>query len=119
MDSLCLRGIEAYGYHGVLPEERVLGQTLIVDLKVGCDLRRAGLTDDLESSISYVDLAQIVQDVVANTHFKLLEAVAEAIAVQVLALPKAERVHVRIEKPRPPIPRFKGTISIEIVRQKG
>lgn len=119
MDSICLRGLEAYGYHGVLPEERLLGQTLIVDLTVGCDLRRAGETDDLSNSISYVDLARIVQDVVAHTPFQLLEAVAEAIASRVLLLPQAQRAQVRIEKPRPPIPNLKGSVSIEIRRQKG
>ena len=51
--------MEFYGYHGVLPEENTLGQRFIVDLIVETDLKQAGLTDELEESISYVDLYQV------------------------------------------------------------
>lgn len=119
MDKVCVQGLEVYGYHGFLPEERVLGQSLIVDLEVGCDLRPVGESDALGSGISYVELIAIAQEIVSTTKFQLLEAVAEAIAAKVLSLAAARNVHIRIEKPRPPIPNFKGTVSIAITREKG
>ncbi|MBO9540357.1 dihydroneopterin aldolase [bacterium] len=119
MDKVRVKGIEAYGYHGVYAEERTLGQTLVVDVEVGCDLREAGLSDDIHDSISYVDLVKMVKEVVSETQFQLLEAIAETIAARVLDVPRAQNVVVRVEKPRAPIPHLTGTVSIEIVRQKG
>lgn len=119
MDKVCVRGLEVYGYHGLLPEERALGQTLVVDVEAGCDLRPAGEADEMEASISYVELVSIAREVVSATDFKLLEAIAEAIASRVLALQHALTVVVRVEKPRAPIPNLTGTVSVEIVRQKG
>lgn len=119
MDKVRVQGLQVYGHHGALPEERVLGQVLVVDLEVGCDLRGAGQADDLSQSISYVDLVAIARDVVQHTDYHLLEAIAEAIAGRVLAIERARTVVVRIEKPRAPIPDLTGTVSIEIARQKG
>lgn len=119
MDKVRVSGLQVYGHHGVFAEERTLGQTLVVDLEVGCDLSGAGRTDDLNQSISYVDLVEIARDVVRHTDFQLLEAIAETIAQRVLALERAQTVVVRVEKPRAPIPDLTGTVSIEIARQKG
>ena len=54
--------MEFYGYHGVLPEETVLGQRFLVDVVAEIDLKEAGITDNLEESISYVDLFQVCQE---------------------------------------------------------
>ena len=54
--------MEFYGYHGVLPEENRLGQSFIIDLIVEIDLKKAGVTDDLEESISYVDLYEVCKE---------------------------------------------------------
>ncbi len=118
-DRIHVEGIEAYGYHGVFPEERTLGQTLIVDLSVACDLRKAGKSDRMEDSISYVDLEAIARQVVEETPYQLVEAVAEEIAERILQLPLALGVTVKVAKPRVPHPGVRGRVSVEITRQKG
>lgn len=118
-DRIHVEGIEAFGYHGVYPEERVLGQTLIVDLSVECDLRKAGKSDRMEDSISYVDLEAIAQQVVTETPYQLIEAVAEEIAERILRLPLAQGVRVKVAKPRVPHPEVRGRVSVEITRKKG
>lgn len=119
MDRIVVEGIEAYGYHGVFEEERRLGQTLIVDLAVDCDLRDAGKSDRMERSISYVDLEAIAREVVEGTPFQLIEAVAEEVAERILRLPMARGVRVKVAKPRVPHPGVRGRVSVEITRQKG
>ena len=56
----------------------------MVDVVAEIDLKEAGLTDDLEESISYVDLYQVCQGIVEGEPFKLIEAVAEKIAMLIL-----------------------------------
>ncbi len=47
MDKISLNRMTFYGYHGVIPEERTLGQRFIVDVDLLLDLKSAGRSDDL------------------------------------------------------------------------
>ncbi|WP_428910353.1 dihydroneopterin aldolase [Niallia sp. Krafla_26] len=119
MDKIYVNGMEFYGYHGVLPEETVLGQRFLVDLVIEADLKRAGVSDDLHDSISYVDLFQVCQEVVEGKPYKLIEAVAEKIAEQTLTqLEKVNSVTVKIIKPNPPIKGHYHSVAVEIVRRR-
>ena len=118
MDRIEITGIEAYGYHGVFPEERRLGQTLVVDLVVEADLSRAGGSDRVEDTLDYGHLVRLTRDLVARSDHQLLEALAENLASLILEMELARRVHVRIAKPRAPIPDFPGTVAIRITREK-
>lgn len=119
MDKIYVNKMEFYGYHGVLPEETRLGQKFIVDLIVGSNLKKAGLTDSLEESISYVDLYQVCKDVVEGKPYKLIEAVAEKIAQEILRkFDKAAVVTVKLIKPNPPIPGHYEFVAVEITRSR-
>jgi 7,8-dihydroneopterin aldolase/epimerase/oxygenase len=119
LDKIYVNGMEFYGYHGVLPEETVLGQRYIVDLVTEIDLKKAGLTDDLEESISYVDLYQVSQEIVEGEPFKLIEAVAEKVAMVILEkFTKVERVTVKVIKPNPPIKGHYHSVAVEIIRSR-
>lgn len=111
--------MEFYGYHGVLPEENTLGQRFIIDLVVEADLKQAGLTDELEKSISYVDLYQVCKQIVEGKPFKLIEAVAEQIANQTLKqFDKVNTVTVKVIKPDPPIPGHFQSVAVEMIRSR-
>ncbi len=104
MDEVFLEGMVFYGYHGVHPEERALGQRFVVDLAVRTDLKPVGMSDDLSVGISYSDLYRRVAAIIQGEPRKLIEAVAEAIAGDVLAtFPAAESVRVTLRKPAAPI----------------
>ncbi|HZK19007.1 MAG TPA: dihydroneopterin aldolase, partial [Clostridia bacterium] len=53
-DRIFLQGLQFFGYHGVLPEERELGQRFTVDLEMAMDLAEAGRTDNLDDTVNYV-----------------------------------------------------------------
>lgn len=100
MDEILLEGMLFYGYHGVNPEEQALGQRFIVDLTVSADLREAGRTDDLTSTISYSEIYKRLRPIMETERFDLLEALGEAIATMVLSeFPRADAVAVTVRKP--------------------
>lgn len=53
MDKIEIKDACFFGYHGVLPEEKVLGQRFIVDITMFCNLNKAGQTDNLNDTIDY------------------------------------------------------------------
>ena len=86
MDRIEVTGMRFYGYHGVFAEETKLGQRFNVDLSIGLDLLRAGQTDDLRESVNYAELYEVTKQVVEGAPLQLVEALANRIAEQVLAL---------------------------------
>ena len=58
-DKLVLKGLKFYGYHGAIPEENTLGQTFLVDIDAWVSLKKAGLSDNLDDTISYVDIFRL------------------------------------------------------------
>ncbi len=117
-DRIVLTGLTFYGYHGVNPEERVLGQRFVVDVALDLDLRPAGESDDLARSTSYAQVYKLVRDVVEGAPRNLLEAVAEGIAQAALRESGARAVHVRVAKPWAPIKgSTAGTAAVEIHRR--
>ena len=115
MDRLLLRQMSFYGYHGDLAAERELGGRYAVDLDIGMDLSPAARADDLGQAVDYVHVYQLVREVVEEQQHHLLEAVAEAIAARVLALPHVEEVKVRVGK-TPPVRGSFGEFAVEITR---
>ncbi|MCM3768441.1 dihydroneopterin aldolase [Neobacillus niacini] len=117
MDKIYVNGMQFYGYHGVFQEETRLGQRFSVDLSVSLDLKQAGETDELEHSVNYGELYQVCREIVEGKPYKLVEAVAEKIAANVLAgFPLIVEVTVKVIKPDPPIPGHYKSVAVEITR---
>ena len=119
MDRIILEGMQFYGYHGRNDEERVLGQPFEVDLEAELDLTAAGVSDDIADSVSYTDLYRVAKRHVEGPGRNLVEAVAHAIASEILDTYLVESVRVRVIKVRPPI---KGGVlagaGVEVFRRR-
>lgn len=119
MDKIYLNELSFYGYHGVLPEENRLGQVFIVTLILGLSTKKAGQTDAVEDTVSYADVYQTVQDIVERKQFKLIEALAETLATEVLSkYTLLEEITVKVMKPNPPIPGHYHSVAVEILRKQ-
>ncbi len=102
-DRILLEGMQFYGFHGVNPEERVLGQRYVVDLTVDLDLTEAGRTDRLEDTVSYSHIYRAVREVMEGEPRNLLESAAQAIADRVLEEFPVDGITVTVKKPNPPV----------------
>jgi dihydroneopterin aldolase len=93
-----LRGVAVHGYHGVLEHERRDGQRFLFDVEL--EVGAAGASDRIEDAVDYRDVAACVREVSDGRAYRLLEALASALADELLArFPAAERVEVRVRKP--------------------
>jgi dihydroneopterin aldolase len=100
LDSMALKGV-FFGHCGVSEEEKAVKQQIGVDLELFSDFREACKSDALEHTIDYRLVYEKVKDCVENNRFNLVEALAERIAMDVLALGKIERVVVGVKKLSP------------------
>jgi dihydroneopterin aldolase len=118
-DRIRVDRIAVFAHHGVLAEEARLGQRFFISLEARVDTRRAGASDDVADTVSYADMADIAIRASAARRYRLLEALAEAIAADILtALPRVRSIVVRVEKPSAPVPAVIDGVSVEIERSR-
>lgn len=98
-DRIVLANMRFQGHHGVSDEERASAQPFEVDVELPRDLRVPGRTDDLATTIDYSLVFDVCRAVVETRRFRLLEAIAETIAQELLALFDLDEVVVRVRKP--------------------
>lgn len=116
-DKIILAGMQFFGQHGVFAEEKAMGQKFIVDVELGLDLRKAGASDDIAHTPNYADIYAIVKNITTQRTFNLIEALAEAIAQELLAAYRVNRVTVRVRKPHAPISGIFDYMGCEVVRE--
>jgi dihydroneopterin aldolase len=91
-----LHGIELHGFHGVLEEERRDGQRFLYDVEL--EVGDRGVSDRIEDAVDYREVAATVREV-NDRQFRLLEALASAVADAIVERFGVERVKVRVRKP--------------------
>jgi len=118
-DAILLRGLLFYAHHGVRSEERVLGQRFRVDVELFLSLREAGKSDRLRDTLDYGEVYAVIAEVVERTQARLLEKIADTIALSVLRrFPRVEGLVVVLEKLSPPIPGAMESVGVRIVRTR-
>lgn len=118
LDRIGLRGLRVRGFHGALPEERALGQTFVIDVELGVDVRPAAAADDLSRTVHYGVVAEEVAALVAGEPFALIETLAERIAEQCLRHDAVREVEVTVHKPQAPITVPFDDVTITIQRSR-
>lgn len=109
-----LRGLRIFGRHGVHAHEKENGQDFVFDVDVAVGGR--GASDRLEDAVDYREVALVVQEVSGARSYDLLEALATAIADELLQRFAAERVVVRVEKPAVKPGGLEGTAGVSVSR---
>jgi len=100
---ILLENVIFYAKHGVLPQETVVGNEYIVNLKIGVELTQAGATDDLNDTLSYAD---IYEDVKSEMEIpsKLLEHVAYRIVRRLREnYKRIDTIEIKLSKRNPPM----------------
>ncbi len=119
MDKLFMHNMLFYGYHGVLSEEKTLGQMFAVDVTLGMDLHHAGNVDNLEETVSYSQVYENVKEIVEGCSHDLIESVAEQIAKSILNdYDRVKEVEVSVKKPNPPINGLMDYAGVQIKRYR-
>lgn len=115
-DALRIRNMTFYGYHGLFEEEATLGQQFEVDVDVFGDFRGWSKKQQHPEAVDYPQVCQLVEQVVTQERFGLVEALADRIAdvlQEVLAL---QYFTVRVRKPNPPVPTQFDGVEVEVWR---
>ena len=116
-DSLKIMDMIFFAYHGLESCEKEKGQQFEVDVDMGLDLSVAGKSDQIEDTVDVNDVYRLIEEVVLEGEFNLVEAVAEHIAYVLLSKLQIKHVLVRVRKPHAPLKGLTSGIEVEIQRR--
>ena len=118
MDKIHIKDLEIIGFHGAIPEEKVLGQKFVLSFELDVDLRQAGKNDDLTKTVHCGELAQKVEEEFTKTSYDLIEKAAEEICEFVLLnYPLVKKVKLLLKKPWAPTRKHVEYVAVEIERK--
>jgi 7,8-dihydroneopterin aldolase/epimerase/oxygenase len=84
MDSIFIHALKTEAIIGIFDWERQVKQTVIVDIEIGADIRKAALSDSIDDTLNYKRVAKRVLAFVEESRFHLVETLAEHVAMLLL-----------------------------------
>ena len=111
---ILLKEIRCYAYHGVAPQENLIGNEYIIDLKLKVDISKAEQTDEVADTVNYAEVHQVIMAVMAVPS-KLLEHVGGRIIEKLFQqFPALEEIELHLSKRNPPMGADVESAGIEL-----
>lgn len=110
--------LSVYAHHGMVAEERSLGQRFEFDVEAELPDCVACRTDDVADAVAYEAIAAVVVEVATNFRFQLMEALAEAVSLELLAEFPFSRVRLAVSKTAPSIPHQLARAGVVVERTR-
>ncbi len=114
MIAVEVTGLRVFGRHGVYAEERERGQDFVFDVEL--EVGERGASDRLDDAVDYVEVVRAVREVSGARAYALLEALASAVADDLVRRFAPERLRVRVTKPEVRPDGLEGTVGVSVTR---
>jgi 7,8-dihydroneopterin aldolase/epimerase/oxygenase len=114
VDTIFIRELEAETVIGVYDWERRIRQSVIIDVEMDCDARRAAATDTIEATLDYKSIAARIVGFAGESRFALVETLAERIAQVLIA--EFGVAHLRLSVRKPGALAGCGSVGVTIER---
>jgi 7,8-dihydroneopterin aldolase/epimerase/oxygenase len=99
MDKIFIHALKAEAIIGIYDWERQVRQTVLIDLELAADVRKAALTDSIDDTLNYKRVAKRILAFVESSQFHLVETLAEHLAMLVLDEFGISWVRIILSKP--------------------
>lgn len=104
MSAISIKGLAVSACHGVLAEEKVNPQPFVFDIDIDCLTYAAACADDVNLTVNYAEVCQIVTAYCGGNCFNLIEKLAHGTAFLLArSFPQITAVSVTVHKPQAPI----------------
>lgn len=119
MDKIILKEASFQGKHGCFVEEKVQTQNFRVSLSLYLDLEEAMESDDLEKTVNYGEVFDLVKNQVERKSYDLIEKLAAEILKDIfLYSDKIKEIKIRLIKPNPPVQGDYKYFAVEMRRKR-
>ncbi len=98
MPVLYIKDLVVEGKHGVHLHEQTTPQRFRINVELTIDTSKAAASDGLADTVNWSELRDMVTDTVRNRSFGLVERLAQALADQILADGRVEKLVLSVDK---------------------
>ena len=99
MDKIFVHALKTEAIIGIFDWERQVKQTVIIDIEISADIRKAALSDSIGDTLNYKKVAKRVLAFVEGSQFHLVETLAEHVAMLLLEDFGIAWVRIALSKP--------------------
>jgi dihydroneopterin aldolase len=117
MDAVFVRGLEFEGNHGYSAAERRGTRRFRVNLTLERDLSAASASDKIADTVDYYKVSDAVVTLGTKSTFRLLEALAGAMAQAIQDLYPDVTVTIELDKLAPPCPGVPAACGVRLTRR--
>ena len=117
MGIIRLKNMIFYGYHGVYEFEKEKGTNFEIDLELFTPLAKSSKSDNIEHTINYEDIYELVKKIFGSKSYFLLEKLADSISRSIFEEHKIEKLIIRVRKINAPLDGKLDSVEIELERK--
>lgn len=104
MSAIDIKGLEVTACHGVAPQEKTNPQPFFFDISIECDTSSAAKSDDVNDTVNYAEVCEIVTRFCKQNTFNLIERLAHGAAFTIVRkYAKISAAEVTVHKPQAPV----------------
>ncbi len=119
MDKILIKNLKIFAYHGVNPEEKVMGQNFILDIDAVVDISKPCQTDNVNDTVSYADIIEETISIFTCQKDDLIERAAQRVADGLFKrFDKIQGLRILLKKPDAPIDADFEYTAVEINRNR-
>jgi len=115
MDIIYINDLRIETIIGIYGWERKTRQTVVLDIEMGTDIRKASASDDVEDTLNYKSVAERLFECVGASEFELLETLAEQISDILLNEFKVPWLRLKLNKQGA----LKGVRDVGVIIERG
>lgn len=118
MNKIFIKGLRIYAHHGVMPQETAIGAYFTIDITITTDFNNAIETDELDGTISYADVYDVIKREM-SVPSKLLEHAAGRIVKALMTeYENISEINITLTKENPPMGADCSGAGIEITKKR-
>lgn len=115
---LRIENLRFYAYHGVMPQEQVVGNEYIVNVRLKVDVSKAMVSDDVADTVNYAEVYERIKEEMAIPS-QLIEHVANRITQRLFKdFPTIEQIALKLSKRNPPMGADIDATTIEVIIER-
>lgn len=116
MDYILLNNMQFHAKHGVFEQEKLIGNTYFVDLKIGGDFQKACKSDQIKDALDYSSVFFEVENEMKN-NCNLIETLAENISKRLkMRFSMIQSLEIKVTKQNPPLKGQIDSVSVILLR---
>lgn len=113
--TITLNDLRFYGYHGLFPEEKIIGNEFQVDVEVSFQPAPM-IISEISATINYAEVYRLIKNRM-EVPTELLETLAMSITESIQQqFSSVTQISIHIRKMHPPMAFFEGNVGVRYVR---